>query len=153
MANNPLGLQQSGVVQLDLDLLFANLQYLRDALPQTTVLGVDTTITTSPHQAIHNNLSVPIQSRVKFDALILVKSDPGIDVAVSGPAFNYLRYEYSHPITTYVAYNNATTGLYGWYRISGVCEPSAPGILSVTANTSGVPVVISALSHLTITLL
>jgi hypothetical protein len=153
MANNPLGLQRSMDLQLDLDILFANLQYLRDSLPQTTTLGVDTIITTSPYQAIHNNLSLPIHSRVKFDALILVKSDPGIDVAISGPSFNYLRYEYSHLITTYVAYNNAATGLYGWYRISGVCEPSTPGILVVTANTSGVPVLISALSHLTLTLL
>lgn len=150
MATNPVGLYRSRDIQTDLDLIFENLQYLRDTLPKTTSLGADKSINFPAFAPIDNNLSYPIKALVKFEGVVLVKLDPGIAISITGPSFNYLRYELSQPVVSYIMWNSATTGLYGLYKISGFCEPSVPGILSLTAQTSGT-VTISALSHLTVT--
>lgn len=156
MATNPLGLQRSGDLQTDLDLIFANLQYLRDSLPQTTALSTDTFVNSpSSYTPISNELSLPVSSRVFFEAYILMDAYlsevPSANLlAMRGPAAANIAYRAESGLTYTGWDRGSSVSNFYLYRIHGMCEPSAPGLLQVTLQ--GIRTVYRT-SHLTVSLL
>jgi hypothetical protein len=154
MATNPLGLYRSGDSITDLDAAFDNLQYLRDSLPQISILGTQLTFVSDSYLPLSNKLAARISSRVRFEASVYLNApDVGCLLSVNGPDVNYLRYEVSAPASSYRTWNSGGTQLKTLYRLVGVCEPSVPGLLQVTMYTDSVSVSVHPLSNLVITLL
>lgn len=156
MVTNPLGLQRSGDVQTDLDLIFANLQYLRDSLPQTTALSADTFISSpSGYSPISAELSFPISSRVLFEAYILMdahltETPSSKLLAMRGPVAANIAYRVEQGGTFTGWDRSASVSGFHLYRIYGMCEPQVPGLLQVTLSGS---CTVLRTSNLTITLL
>lgn len=157
MATNPLGLQLSGDLQVDLDQAFVNLQYLRDSLPQVTTLTADLLFNSATFAPISNQLSFPISSRVGFEAYILMDkwtsgSPSNHKVSVTGPAAPGLL-AYTVTEEQWISgWDDTGIFSHGIFKVKGVCEPSIPGLLQITAKTAGTHTVFRG-SHLIITLL
>jgi hypothetical protein len=156
MATNPLGLQRSGDLQTDLDLIFANLQYLRDSLPQTTALTSNVFHSSGAgFTPISKELSFPISSRVFFEAYILMDAYlsevPSASLlAMRGPAAANIAYRVESGGTFTGWDRSSNVSNFYFYRIQGMCEPSVPGLLQVTLQGTRT---VFRTSHLTVSLL
>jgi hypothetical protein len=101
-------------------------------------------------------LSFPISSRVFFEAYILTDTYasevPSLNIlAMTGPASSLIAYRIEQGLTQ-TGWDRASASTAFLYRIQGICEPSASGLLQVTYQTLG-PRTVFRGSHLTVSLL